>query len=187
MAILAKIKDFTNIKIAVLPRKLNHNEFHIVWIDKKNGTMSHFVHIDDNKNDILYSGKIKTVSLVVFEKFILTGCLIHSVPNKKMLNIAKKLCLPFGTDKKFIDWNNLDSTKPNYNENKVYFKFSPYIKVRYNKDNDSIALVKVQKNKDIDIPNCSGCTVEWKYILPYDKSYRTTNATVILAKTNELY
>lgn len=69
-ALLAKIKNWKEIKIVFLSRKITGKQFHVVWINLKNNTVSHYVRNSKGGNLIWYKGRIKTVSKEVYDRFI---------------------------------------------------------------------------------------------------------------------
>lgn len=185
-AVFAWLKDPFNTKILLYPRCINNNKLHLVWINKKTKTVSHFrTKLLNTKFSPLFFGVVKSYSLEMFEIEILKLCCTCNVPTHKKLEIAKKFGFPLGCNKKVTNWKYLVDiidgkackVHPKLEENPYYLKKFPYIKVMFSDGYEEplYTLKKLDLGKDdilddSDLNQTEGGVV-WKYITPYDEDY----------------
>ena len=79
-AIKAKLKNWNDVQIGYIPRKLNKGVFHIYWIDYSNESepkVRHYANPNKNlKNVIFYNGIYKEFrSLRIFQSVLVDKCI----------------------------------------------------------------------------------------------------------------
>lgn len=132
-AIKAKFHDWNNIKIRKLPNYIHKSKNHFIWINVSTKKVFHFVHtkkINRPLKNIFYKGKIKSVDLETFSKFLnynllqYTDNFIYEEQNKYFINIDY---IDKGTKWLYPE----DFGLPSYEKGLPFTKSIPYVLVLY--------------------------------------------------------
>lgn len=159
-AVKAKLKDWNNTKVYIIPRKYNQDFFHFVW--EKDNKIFHYESLNKDKFKLFFEGIIKIQSKKTFESFILRNKMCFATC-EEIIKVAKKFNFDSINEPGWLDW---ETYSPEFELNNVPVK------------NKICKMIMVQKDLEIKIMNIenfeknTSSGICWKYLSPYCSEWK---------------